>query len=262
MHRARFVDIVARLVDLACGARCAGCGGRGVPTPCASCRHALNALQSPAGAAWPDVGVARTLTHAAKFGHWRGGGRLLAVLACERTPDAAIDLVTWVPGEPSRRARRGGHLPESLARTWARERHVPCRRLLRRRRGPSQQGLDRAQRRRNVADAWTFASNVDVDSLAGCRILLVDDVRTTGATLAATARILERVGAVVETFALVERGAPNGSRPSGVGQRTGTTSGNPARCEEFVLTTVGFPADSVWHERRKDAPRVRKPRPP
>lgn len=250
------------IIELACGMRCAGCGRRGVRTPCLACVQLLDVLPTTAHAAWPDTGAARRLVRAAKFGHWRGGGSRLAAIAAPRVSGLDVDLVTWIPGERSRRARRGGHLPEALARAWARDLDVPCRGLLRRRPGPTQQGLDRQRRHDNVANAWRLAPNVDRHGLVGRRILLVDDIRTTGATLAAAGRVLEASGARVGTYALVERTLPNGRNVAGVATRTGTPAGNPASCEEFVLTTVGFPADSVGHERRKDAPRVRKPRPP
>jgi predicted amidophosphoribosyltransferase len=239
--------ILASLLDVACGARCVGCGARGVATPCVSCARELAALPTRRAAAFPDVGVARRLVRAAKFGHWRAGGRTLALHAVGRLPSRPVDLVTWVPAERSRRARRGGHLPEALARAWARELDVPCRGLLRRLPGPPQQGLNRAQRRMNVASVWRCAPGVDLHLLRGRRILLVDDVRTSGATLDAAGALLEACGSIVDRFAVVEHGTP---------------AEIPARCEEFPLTTVAFPADSVLHDRRKDAPRVRQPRPP
>lgn len=254
--------LVRRLIDLACGSRCIGCTTRGKPTPCVDCSRALDALPTRRGAAFPDVGVARRLVRAAKFGHWRAGGRVLAAHAVARLPSGGYDLVTWIPGERSRRARRGGHLPEALARSWARQLDVPCRELLHRRRGPTQQGLDRVQRRRNVAHVWQLAHGTDARMLNGRRILLVDDIRTSGATLDAAGALLEACGSTVDRFAIVEHGAPNVHPAAGVSTIGGTTVEIPARCEEFPLTTVRFPADSVLHDRRKDVPRVREPRPP
>ncbi len=245
-----FLDIAVSLVDFACGSRCSGCGRRGVATPCAACRDELDRLVQPEGAAWTDVGAARRLVRTAKYGHWRRGGVRLATLAAARLPTVEVDVVTWVPADRTRRAQRGGHLPESIARTWALTLGVPCVQLLRRIAGPTQQGLDRAQRRRNVADAWRVEPGMDAMALLGTRILLVDDVRTTDATLDSAARELVLCGAVVQAFALVRHDHATGLRE------------NPARCEEFSLTNGVVSADSVQHDRRKDAPRVRKPRPP
>ncbi len=262
MTRSSIPAPVRCLVDAICGARCSGCGTRGAPTPCADCARALRALPPRRGAAFPDIDVARRLVRAAKFGHWRSGGRVLATHAVTRLPPGPHDIVTWIPAERSRRARRGGHLPETLARSWARELGVPCQGLLRRRRGPTQQGLDRARRRANVAGVWRLAPGVDATSLHGRRILLVDDVRTSGATLDAAGALLEACGSTVERFAIVQHGVPNGSRRSGVSILCGTSAEIPAHCAEFPLTTVSFPADSVLHDRRKDVPGVREPRPP
>jgi predicted amidophosphoribosyltransferase len=201
----RVLQLARLLVDLTCGARCVGCSRSGTASPCDACLDALHRTRAPASAAWPDSGVAARLVRAAKFGHWRGGGRALAAAARGRMPRAGIDLVTWVPGEPSRRARRGGHLPERLARAWARELGVPCVATLQRRRGPPQQGLDRDARRRNVAGAWRVAAPSTPARIAGLTVLLVDDLRTTGATLDAAAAVLEAAGSTVARFALVER---------------------------------------------------------
>ena len=55
-----------------------------------------------------------------------------------------------------------------------------------------QAGLTNAKRRANVGGAFTIKRNVRLD---GARVLLVDDVLTTGATAAACARVLKRAGA-------------------------------------------------------------------
>ena len=66
--------------------------------------------------------------------------------------------------------------------------------LIRRRRTPSQGGLSARERRRNVAGAFAVRPAWR-PKLAGKRVLLVDDVHTTGATLEACARVLRRAGA-------------------------------------------------------------------
>src|SRR5262249_27630814 len=72
--------------------------------------------------------------------------------------------------------------------------------LRRSRRTPPQVGLSRQQRRENVAGAFTVTPGAD---LAGARIVLVDDVITTGATVGACARALRRAGAArVDVLAL------------------------------------------------------------
>jgi predicted amidophosphoribosyltransferase len=74
---------------------------------------------------------------------------------------------------------------------------------------PQQVGLSAAERDRNVRGAFKVMEDQRV-TVAGRRVLLVDDVYTTGATVKAATRALERAGAAavdVLVFARVVRGA-------------------------------------------------------
>jgi hypothetical protein len=76
--------------------------------------------------------------------------------------------------------------------------------LVRRRRTPSQGQLGRDARRRNVGGAFALRRGADV---AGKRVVLVDDVLTTGATVGECARILKRAGAArVDVLTLARAG--------------------------------------------------------
>ena len=116
-------------------------------------------------------------------------------------PDAQI--VTFVPPDAGRRRDRGHHPAERLARALARRWELPCEPLLERpREARRQRGLSLAERRRNVAGAFT-----SVRGIAGAAIL-VDDVYTTGATVSAAAAALRAAGAHrvdVVTFARAVR---------------------------------------------------------
>jgi ComF family protein len=105
--------------------------------------------------------------------------------------DHAPDHVVPVPQHPRRLRARGFHPAGLLAREVARSLDAPLARgaLLRVRDTPSQRGLGRAARRANVRNAFRASG-----ALAGC-VVLVDDVTTTGSTLAAAARALRRAGA-------------------------------------------------------------------
>jgi ComF family protein len=90
-----------------------------------------------------------------------------------------------------RRWRRGFNQAELLAQEIARRSATPVRRSVRRIRGTAPQaGLTHAKRRQNVAGAFRVAGRVE-----GMRVLLVDDVLTTGATASACARALKAAGA-------------------------------------------------------------------
>jgi ComF family protein len=108
-------------------------------------------------------------------------------------PGDASPRVVPVPLHPRRLRRRGFNPAGLLARRLARRLELafdPVA-LARARDTPSQTGLDARDRRRNVAGAFRFVGR----GPAPARVLLVDDVVTTGATLAAAARALRRAGA-------------------------------------------------------------------
>jgi predicted amidophosphoribosyltransferase len=77
--------------------------------------------------------------------------------------------------------------------------------LLRTKASRSQVGLKQDERRKNVAKIFAVAPD-GISHIAGCKVLLVDDVLTTGATAASCAAVLKKAGAAqvdVLTFALV-----------------------------------------------------------
>lgn len=130
-------------------------------------------------------------------------GRAGAVLLAD------ADLICPVPLHRWRLARRRYNQSALLAAVLGRRAGVPVVHdlLARRRRTPGQGGLSRVQRRRNVAGAFVVRPR-HRQRLAGRRVLLVDDVMTTGATVDACARTLRRAGAAavdVLTLARVVR---------------------------------------------------------
>ncbi len=129
-------------------------------------------------------------------------GRLL-VSAIPR--DQSFDIVAPVPLHWRRRLARGFNQSELLARAVARRYGLRPIGILKRRRWTAvQAGLTHARRRANVAGAFVAPAK----AVRGRRVLLVDDVMTTGATLAACAGALKRAGAryvAVLTLARVDR---------------------------------------------------------
>jgi ComF family protein len=117
--------------------------------------------------------------------------RSLVREAARRAPGPAPDLVVPVPMHPRRLRARGFSPAALLARAVARERGacLDCVALGRLRDTPSQTGLSREARRRNVRDAFRARRRLPP------RVWLVDDVVTTGATLGEAARALRAGGA-------------------------------------------------------------------
>ena len=139
----------------------------------------------------------RDLLHALKFDGRRSLAPRLGALIrvrCAPVLDRA-DAVIPVPLHPRREWTRGFNQAELIAR----ELGLPVWRQLRRRRHTSSQStLAAAERWRNVAGAFAlgrrFCGRARQSRLAGARVVLVDDVQTTGATLEACAEVLEHAG--------------------------------------------------------------------
>ena len=148
------------------------------------------------------AGTLRELIHLFKYGGMRRLARPLGDLLAAALPrDRQFDAVTAVPLHWRKRWRRGFNQSELLARVIARRRGIPLIRALRRGSAtPAQAGLSHAQRRENVAAAFRARRGV-----AGLRILLIDDVMTTGATAGACARALKKAGAQSVSLAALAR---------------------------------------------------------
>lgn len=118
--------------------------------------------------------------------------------------DWNIDLVTPVPMHWRRRWSRGANSPHVLAEALAQRLGVVCvaRGLRRRRFTQVQAHLEREDRQRNVRGAFAVRGG---RVWAGRRMLLVDDILTTGATCSEAARMLKRAGADWVAAAIVAR---------------------------------------------------------
>ncbi|MEH6694956.1 MAG: ComF family protein [Hyphomonas sp.] len=109
---------------------------------------------------------------------------------------AEADLIVPVPLHYARLARRGFNQSAWLGQAICRISGTPILgdAIKRTRRTPSQAGLSARQRRRNVAGAFTVRKAA-LSRISGRRVLLVDDVLTTEATLSACTRALKQAGA-------------------------------------------------------------------
>jgi ComF family protein len=151
-------------------------------------------------------GVMRALIHDLKFRDRHDArrlfGRWLVQAGAELLADA--DIIVPVPLTRGRLLSRRFNQSAILALDISRLTGVKVepRALLRTRRTQPQVGLTRQQRRQNVAGAFAVAGDLRA-RIAGAKVVLIDDVITTGATAGACARTLKRAGAArVDVLAL------------------------------------------------------------
>lgn len=166
---------------------CAACAERLAPPPEAGELRGLDA----AVALFAYDGAGRQVVGALKFRNHRDAvaslAPMLAGAADAAAAPATIDVVTWIPTTAARRRARGYDQARLLATAVARTLGVPVRALLRRADDGVQTGRDRAAR-----SAVAFHPR---RTAAGASVLVVDDVRTTGASLSAAAVALRSAGA-------------------------------------------------------------------
>lgn len=156
-------------------------------------------------ALWYYKDTVRSSVHRFKFGRTRCYAEAYAAMLAVKLAkvyENTYDLISWVPVSTLRRLDRGfdqseliarslgGKLNQKAVRTLYKIRHTP----------PQSSILDAAQRRANVQGAYRAS---DKDLIAGKRILLIDDVVTTGATASECARTLLTAGAKEVFFAAV-----------------------------------------------------------
>jgi ComF family protein len=111
----------------------------------------------------------------------------------ERIREIRFDVIVPVPLHAARQRERGFNQASLLADLLSAQTSIPSRPLLERiRYTTTQTALDRSQRMENLHNAFRLRKKADV---RGLRVLLIDDVLTTGSTLSECARVLKRAGA-------------------------------------------------------------------
>jgi ComF family protein len=235
--------MLARTLDVVFPQRCAGCGSGPWPF-CESCRSSLVPLTPPwcdrCGRPWAEPvercrdcppsdidrargafrfdEAARRSIHRLKFAGWRGVADALAAAMVVADDPPSVDLITWVPLSRRRLAERGYDQAKVLARAVAARLERPVTGLLRREVNTgSQARRDAATRRVAMRGAFEARPGTRVPA----RVLLVDDVLTTGATAAAAAEVLRRSGARSVHLLVAARAFP--------GSPAATASRGPSR---------------------------------
>jgi ComF family protein len=182
---------------------------------CALCRSGAVSFQQAFCFGAYDGTLAR-LIHLMKYAGVRTLARPLGELLTRALPPAqAFDVIVPMPLHWWKRLTRTFNQSELLANEVARRTGIPCTNALRRKkRTQVQAGLTSAERRLNVRGAFLVSRK---DAVAGKRVLLVDDVLTTGATAASAAGALRRAGAAhiaLLALARVDRRMPEALTPS------------------------------------------------
>ncbi len=225
----RIARRAAAWIDYLLPPACAGCGGnaaeevRGGEGPvCRNCRLGLPRVPEPACsrcgapmgtgeapsclecADWPALldharavcmlqSPARELVHALKYQGWRTVGDFMGQEMARRATPAERQAGCVIPVPTSERnlRRRGYNQAGIIAHALARELDLPVVAALgRQRQRGTQTVLNPMERRANVSGAFSLVPSL-AERVAGQRVLLVDDVITTGATILAAVRALE-----------------------------------------------------------------------
>ena len=197
------------LLDLLYPPKCVICGrllAEGEREICSDCFEALSNFEGPAPHIDGADGLCVTFFYegalresflrfkfsgrdfyAGLYGRWMAG-------TIREKLGTNFDLVCWVPVSKRRRRSRGYDQAELLARKIAAE--LPCTvsPVLQKHaeRGPQSRLHDASARKKNAAGAFSLLPGAEI---SGKRLLLIDDIVTTGATLCECCRVLKRAGA-------------------------------------------------------------------
>ena len=208
--------IIFELYDLLFLSRCASCNEMGERPFCHLCQDALLHAPLPLhatnfiGSLWLYGGPLAQAFIQAKFA---GDGMAMHALCtwaiskgCKEPLIQALmtydfEVISWIPAHPIRRCRRGLQTPQRFASLLALELNLPVQRFLQcvRNDSPFSAGTSKQEREQRIKGRFSLIKNC-----ANKRILLIDDIRTTGATLQEAQKVLETHGAHVWTFTLAQ----------------------------------------------------------
>ncbi len=178
------------------GPRCPGCGAEndGIFDFCGKCLKEDKRPWIGATALMRMEGAGRELIHRLKYGRNTSVARFLGDKAADAWKGTEpADVVVPTPLHWTRLVSRGFNQSELIAQAFSKNTGIPVVNLLRRRvMTRKQANLDRETRKKNLASAFSARNR---QASKGLSILLLDDVLTTGATLASASETLLKAGA-------------------------------------------------------------------
>jgi competence protein ComFC len=210
--------------------------GQGAQPLCRLCRLSFYAFDRARSFAAYDGALTEALLllkyeEVTRLGHWFADR--LAEMVARSAGDWNADIVVSVPLHQDRQRERGYNQAELIARPLAKRSglKLQTRALVRIKPRPPQLVLSRSEHWKSVRGAYATRKRLQVDNL---RVLLLDDVFTTGATLDACARALKRAGAAAVlglTVGRVRSGYNTGTAQAGsvLGMRPGSDKSRKVR---------------------------------
>lgn len=165
---------------------------------CANCEHREIYFEA-AVAAYRSRGIVRKILLDFKYGKQIHLRHLVGQWLCAATKDARLraqtfDIIVPVPLHPARERQRGFNQAQLLVEILSAHMSILQTSILQRVRfTTTQTAFDRAERMENLRNAFRLRRGANVQ---GLRVLLVDDVLTTGSTLNECARVLKNAGAL------------------------------------------------------------------
>lgn len=202
------VSVREMVLDLLFPPKCPFCGTllEKEQLLCPNCQRELPWLSGQAGETRVELtegcvsalryeGLVRSAIHDYKFHNRSARSVPFGLLVSQAVQDAEIkaDMVSWASLSKKRLRKRGYDQGELLAKEVGKRLNLPVLRTLNKEERPAQSGIEgEAARRANLLGAYTA---VEPEKFCGKRILLVDDVVTSGATLSECAKTLLLAGA-------------------------------------------------------------------
>jgi ComF family protein len=147
-------------------------------------------------------GVAKELVSASKYDSRRGGLYRIAEILSSKIPETKFSIITHLPTTSDRIRSRGFDQSQVLAKEIAATRKLPYAPLLHRLHGDHQVGGTRSQRLERASSAYKA---INISSIRGARVLLIDDVMTTGASVTSATKVLVDAGAKTVDVAVFAR---------------------------------------------------------